>query len=198
MAPIPAKEGNLEGGNESQSRCAKTVIRTQQIHPPFQGLTCWRRPRKSLANDAPDLGQPGCEPLPIELEQRQQPDDIITPRTSADKSFNGAVLNQPIRLGKGRKNTKGLAAKAAAEAPDQDAEKSKLETADISSVVPECPKGVCASAMRTMRRWWQAPLKAFLGVTLHIAWNGADYLHPLDLLNRAYGGGQSHFGIILA
>ena len=71
MAPIPAKEGNLEGGNEPQSRYTKIVIGTQQIHPPFQGLTCRRRPRKSLANDAPDLRQPSCEPLPIELEQRQ-------------------------------------------------------------------------------------------------------------------------------
>ncbi len=169
MAPIPAKEGNLEGGNEPQSRCAKTVIRTQQIHPPFQGLSRWRRPRESTANDALDLWQPGCEPLPIELEQRQQPDDIITPGTSSDESFDGAVLNQTIRLGKGRKNTDGLSAISAAEAPDPDAEKSKVETADISSVVSECPKGTRASTMRTMRRWSQATLKTFLDVTLHIA-----------------------------
>jgi hypothetical protein len=58
--------------------------------------------------------------------------------------------------------------------------------AEDARLVPECPKGMRASAMRTMRRWLQAPLKIFLGVTLHITWNGADYLHPLDLLNRAY------------
>jgi len=174
MASIAAKESNLEDGDKSQGRCPKVAMRTQQGRPPFQGTTCRRGPWQTAADGPFDFRQPGCEPLPVNLEERQKSDDILTPRATLNKPFNRAVLNQAIGLSKGRKKTDGLMANPAAKAPDKNAEKSKLKTTDISRVIPKRPKCACVPAMRTVSRRLQALMNLLFGVTLWIACDGAD------------------------
>jgi hypothetical protein len=184
MAPISTKKSNLEDGHKLQGRCVKIVIRSQQIRPPVQGLMRRWRSWQFAANGTLQFRQPGREPFPISLKQGLEPNDIISPGPSFDKPLNCAVLNEAVRLGKRWQDTDGAMAIPTEKAPDPQRKISRLQSAQVATVIAVRPQRTRLVAMGTSLRRRDSTMKILFDISFCMDWNGADLLHPHNLLNN--------------
>src|ERR1039458_7994255 len=105
------------------------------------------------------------------------PIDLIRKGLSTDITFNRAILDKAVGLGKRRKQTEPVTAAAAAEAPDEDEQGTKAHPTQVSAVVAQGPKCFCAATMGTPC-WWPHPfVKTFGDILLWINIDGVNDLH---------------------
>ena len=117
--------------------------------------------------------------------------DLIRKGLSADITFNRAILDETVGLGKTRKKTDRDAAATAAEASDENEQRTKAHPAQISAVVAQGPKCLCATTMGTLFWWPHLFVETFCDISFWINIDGADQLHdqlrlPLGILIRSY------------
>ena len=119
------------------------------------------------------------------------PNDLIRKGLATGITFNRAIFYETVRLGKSGKETDRLAAAATEEAPDENEQGTKAHPAQISAVVAQGPKCLCATTMGTLLWWPHLFVETFCDISFWINIDGADQLHdqlrlPLGILIRSY------------
>jgi hypothetical protein len=105
------------------------------------------------------------------------PTDLIRKGLSIDISFNRAILDEAVGLGKTRKKTDRDAAATAAEAPYEDEQGTKAHPAQMSAVVTQCPKRLRAATVWTLCGGSNSYVELFGDVSLWINVDGVNELH---------------------
>jgi hypothetical protein len=105
------------------------------------------------------------------------PGDFIGKWISPNVTFNRAIFDETVRLGKSGKEADRLAAAATEEASDKNEQGTKALPAQISAVVAQGPKCLCATTMGTLFWWPHLFVETFCDISFWINIDGADQLH---------------------
>ena len=122
MAPVTAKEGDSEVENEAFGANIDLAVRGCDDGTPFVSCRIWRGESERGAEDGIKLRNPDQELFPIPPELRQPPCDIHPVGWSLKEFLDSRILNQPIRLGEGRKNAHCAVALTTLESANPDAQ----------------------------------------------------------------------------
>jgi hypothetical protein len=103
--------------------------------------------------------------------------DLIRKGNASDVIFDRAILDEAVRLGKGREETDRLTAATTKEASDEDEQSTTAHPTQVAAVVAQGAKCFCAATMGTLR-WWPHPfVETFGDISFWININGVDQLH---------------------
>jgi hypothetical protein len=103
--------------------------------------------------------------------------DLIRERISLHVTFNCAILDETVGLGKRGKETDGLSTAATEKAPDEDEQRSNAHPTQISGVVTQGPECFPSATVGTLGRWPHPFVETFSDILLRINFYDADYLH---------------------